>query len=117
MQFEKGGWSSFDSYGLSKLCVIMMSRGLFLNGIIPATTTTINMDPGTVNTKMLLAGWGACGINVEDASDTFNLATDPKFERPGEKATYYVGMHETNPTPQACNDEACAAFASYLTNM
>jgi NAD(P)-dependent dehydrogenase (short-subunit alcohol dehydrogenase family) len=25
------------------------------------------LDPGTVNTKMLLAGWGPCGINVRDA--------------------------------------------------
>ena len=25
------------------------------------------LDPGTVNTKMLLAGWGPCGIDVEQA--------------------------------------------------
>lgn len=29
--------------------------------------TCNSLDPGTVNTKMLLAGWGACGIDVEDA--------------------------------------------------
>jgi hypothetical protein len=33
----------------------------------PEETTLINMDPGTVNTKMLLAGWGECGIDVEHA--------------------------------------------------
>jgi len=32
------------------------------------------MDPGTVNTKMLLAGWGACGISVKRANNTYKLA-------------------------------------------
>ena len=29
--------------------------------------TCNSLDPGTVNTKMLLAGWGPCGIDVENA--------------------------------------------------
>lgn len=36
----------------------------------------LTMDPGTVNTKMLLAGWGACGIPVSRADNTYELATD-----------------------------------------
>jgi NAD(P)-dependent dehydrogenase (short-subunit alcohol dehydrogenase family) len=40
---------------------------------IAANTTTVVvcncLDPGTVNTKMLLAGWGRIGIDVEDALD------------------------------------------------
>lgn len=35
----------------------------------------LTMDPGTVNTKMLLAGWGACGIPVKQADNTYTLAT------------------------------------------
>lgn len=31
----------------------------------------LTMDPGTVNTKMLLAGWGACGIDVSQADNTY----------------------------------------------
>lgn len=27
--------------------------------------TTNCLDPGTVNTKMLFAGWGACGIDLK----------------------------------------------------
>ena len=27
------------------------------------------MCPGTVNTKMLIAGWGACGKDITDADD------------------------------------------------
>ena len=34
----------------------------------------LTMDPGTVNTKMLLAGWGACGIPVSSADNTYRLA-------------------------------------------
>ena len=30
---------------------------------------TMTCDPGTVNTKMLLAGWGPCGVETFDAND------------------------------------------------
>ena len=64
LQFEKGNcWTPYDSYGLSKLLVIMFTRGLWhLNKTKKGKTgcTLINMDPGTVNTKMLKAGWGEC---------------------------------------------------------
>ena len=32
-----------------------------------------------VNTKMLLAGWGACGINVHKANNTYKLATEEGY--------------------------------------
>jgi len=35
------------------------------------------MDPGTVNTKMLLAGWGPCGMAVDAADKTYLRATQP----------------------------------------
>mmetsp|Transcript_16131 Transcript_16131/g.26207 ORF Transcript_16131/g.26207 Transcript_16131/m.26207 type:complete len:119 (+) Transcript_16131:1-357(+) len=39
------------------------------------------LDPGTVNTKMLLAGWGRCGIDVEDALDQTWLCTSQEVEK------------------------------------
>jgi len=39
----------------------------------------LTMDPGTVNTKMLLAGWGPCGISVKDANNTYKLATSEEY--------------------------------------
>lgn len=39
----------------------------------------LTMDPGTVNTKMLLAGWGPCGIDVHSADNTYKLATSDTF--------------------------------------
>ena len=38
----------------------MFTRELARRSSIP----TLSLDPGTVNTKMLLAGWGACGVDV-----------------------------------------------------
>lgn len=62
LQQEKG-FSSHNAYSLSKLAVQMltvkMARQLQARGV--AVTC---LDPGTVNTKMLLAGWGRCGIEV-----------------------------------------------------
>ena len=45
-------------------------------GIDTDRFTCNSLDPGTVNTKMLLAGWGPCGINVERALDETWLCTN-----------------------------------------
>ena len=84
----------------------MFTRGFRLNGLAKSGTTLINMDPGTVNTKMLLAGWGACGIPVSEATDTFKLATEDKFANHDGLPKYYVSCEEIHPTPQASNDKA-----------
>ena len=47
------------------------------------------MHPGTVNTKLLDAGWGAYGMKVAEATDTFYLATEERFTDPGEWPKYY----------------------------
>lgn len=49
----------------------------------------LTMDPGTVNTKMLLAGWGACGIPVSRADNTYKLATE--YGTKQESGTYHFG--------------------------
>ena len=49
----------------------------------------LTMDPGTVNTKMLIAGWGACGIPVSRADNTYKLAT--AFGAEQESGTYHFG--------------------------
>ena len=68
-----------NAYSLSKLGDYLFTVGLkerleatgdpSLSGI-----KCLTMDPGTVNTKMLLAGWGACGIAVSAADNTYKLA-------------------------------------------
>ncbi|KAL7433905.1 hypothetical protein ACHAXH_002938 [Discostella pseudostelligera] len=39
----------------------------------------LTMDPGTVNTKMLLAGWGPCGIPLSKANNTYTLAVSEDY--------------------------------------
>ena len=57
---------------------------------VPASECVIcSCDPGTVNTKMLLAGWGACGIEVEEATDEFELVRELDPARHGQ---YFVGL-------------------------
>ena len=76
----------------------MLTRAIRLHGVVKQGTTLINMDPGTVNTKMLLAGWGSCGIKVEQATDTFKLATEDRFSDPIGLPKYYTNLKSKNPT-------------------
>lgn len=70
------GFSSHATYSLSKLAMQMFNTELAQR--LPGPRPTANcLDPGTVNTKMLVAGWGSCGISIKDANDEFFLATDP----------------------------------------
>lgn len=78
LQQEKG-FSSHNSYSLSKLASQFFTRDLA--DLVRGRGLTANcLDPGTVNTKMLIAGWGACGITIKDANDEFKMITDPQME-------------------------------------
>jgi NAD(P)-dependent dehydrogenase (short-subunit alcohol dehydrogenase family) len=61
---QEKGFSSHNSYGLSKLAMMCFTRDLA--SIEENRGVTANcLDPGTVNTKMLYAGWGPCGIDLK----------------------------------------------------
>lgn len=59
------------------------------------------LDPGTVNTKMLYAGWGSIGINVNQANDEFYLATEESLSNTS--GEYFVGKRITSPPRIAQN--------------
>lgn len=63
LNFETG-YSNHDAYSLSKLAVMLFTAELAhrIGGGLPTVNT---LDPGTVNTKMLYAGWGPCGIDLK----------------------------------------------------
>ncbi len=61
-QYEKGGYSNHAAYSLSKLLDIMFNAELAARA--PDSVTCNSLDPGTVNTKMLRAGWGMGGIPI-----------------------------------------------------
>ena len=45
----------------------------------PPSLCIHTMDPGTVNTKMLIAGWGRCGIPVAQATRSYHMLVDESY--------------------------------------
>ena len=83
---ERNRFDNHGAYSHSKLCIAALSHEM-AQRITPEDALVLSCDPGTVNTKMLLSGWGRCGIDVEDATDEFTLATS-EFD-PSSHGNYY----------------------------
>lgn len=80
-------WSEHRAYSLSKLCCAMIALELHERYGAPPTLCVHTMDPGTVNTKMLIAGWGRCGIPVTQATRSYHMLVDGGYgETSGECA-------------------------------
>jgi retinol dehydrogenase 12 len=82
-------YDGYAAYGLSKLLVIMTTYSLAVGecGVGGGAVDVLTLDPGTVNTKMLISGWGPCGIPVDSADDETWAATSPNAI----SGHYYVG--------------------------
>lgn len=84
LHYSKRSYSAHTSYSESKLLDAMLTVEMadrFQQAGIETDRITCNcLDPGTVNTKMLLAGWGPCGIDVEDALDQTWLCTTEEVD-------------------------------------
>ncbi len=76
-------WSGHRAYSLSKLCDAMLALEMHARyGDAPRLCFN-TMDPGTVDTKMLNAGWGS-GAPVSTATRTYEMLTRPEWgERSG----------------------------------
>ena len=62
--WQEQGFSGHDAYALSKLAMQMFTKDLA--EIAKPRGITVNcLDPGTVNSKLLDAGWGMCGIDIK----------------------------------------------------
>ena len=73
----------------------------------------LTMDPGTVNTKMLIAGWGPCGIPVSKANNTYKLATGEEYAFGNVKnGSYHFGWGESR---DASNKPRLKEFWSKLS--
>ena len=108
LQLVKRGYSSYKTYGNSKLIMAMLAKeaaervqqqqqqGEQLRPLI------YSCDPGTVNTKMLLAGWGRCGIEPQQANDEFTLTRAFDASRHGK---YFVGARERKAAEDVYNVE------------
>jgi len=89
-------YSAHSAYSESKLLDAMFTMEFadrLQKAGFPTTKITANcLDPGTVNTKMLLAGWGPIGIQVDDAFDETWLCSSPEVD--GMTGKYYVSKNE-----------------------
>ena len=74
-------WSEHRAYSLSKLCCAMIAMELNARYGDPPSLCIHTMDPGTVNTKMLIAGWGRCGIPVAQATRSYHMLVDESYGR------------------------------------
>lgn len=80
--YERSGHAA---YGMSKLAVNMWSYKLADDLKAAGSHVTVNcVDPGTVGTKLLYAGWGEMCADValqsHEADDIFWAATDPGLD-------------------------------------
>ena len=66
IMLQEKGFSSHHSYSLSKLASQFFTKDL-ADRVKSRGITANCLDPGTVNTKMLYAGWGPCGISIKVA--------------------------------------------------
>ncbi|KAL4451580.1 hypothetical protein ABPG75_007242 [Micractinium tetrahymenae] len=91
---QERGYSAHGAYALSKLADILFTYELADRLRAAGSPLTANcLDPGTVNTKMLFAGWGPIGMRVQDANDEFNAVTDPTLDTVS--GAYFVGSRQT----------------------
>lgn len=92
-QYHKRAYSAHGAYSESKLldAVLTFEMAHRLNEVVGASSVlTCNcLDPGTVNTKMLLDGWGPIGIPVDSALDETWCCTSRELE--GVSGEYFVG--------------------------
>jgi len=78
LQCEKR-WSEHRAYSLSKLCDAMIAMELHVRYGDPPRLCFHTMDPGTVDTKMLRAGWGG-GPSVRTATTSFEMLTEDRYQ-------------------------------------
>lgn len=69
-----------------------------------AAPTSNSLDPGTVNTKMLHAGWGPIGMRVQDADDQWYLATGTELDEVS--GEYFISSRERRAPSPAYDLEA-----------
>lgn len=77
---------------MMKLFSFELHERLARRGGDEAKVVALTCDPGTVNTKMLLAGWGPCGIETHQANDQYELLTGEAFRGEAHRGGYHVNL-------------------------
>jgi len=109
LQMRDCEYNGYHAYGFSKLAVVCLTYEMAARGLLGPGTHACTCDPGTVNTKMLLAGWGPCGIRVGDANDQLWMLGSPGLKGPWtaeDTPPYYVGRQARRSAPQTYDADA-----------
>lgn len=77
----RSGWNGHRAYSLSKLCDAMMAMEMHARYGDAPRLCFFTMDPGTVDTKMLRAGWWSGGEPVSSATISHRLLTEDSYQR------------------------------------
>lgn len=102
---QRTPYSAHRAYSESKLLNVMQACAYAER--LRGRLTVQSLDPGTVNTKMLQAGWGMCGIPVSSADNQFSLAM-----REGEtgEGGYFVNDRLARYPSALCTDPSSLLF-------
>lgn len=117
IHYHNRPYSAHAAYSESKLLDAMLTME-FAKRLLQSTDQKITcncLDPGTVNTKMLLAGWGRIGIEVEDALDQTWLCASPEVD--GVTGKYFVHQHERRAASSAYNEDERARMWNVLAEV
>jgi NAD(P)-dependent dehydrogenase (short-subunit alcohol dehydrogenase family) len=119
LQYSKRSYSAHGAYSESKLLdamlTIEMAARFQISGIDTDRITCNCLDPGTVNTKMLIAGWGRIGIEVEDAlNETWVCSSDQVENTTGK---YFVGKSERKASSSAYDQKERDKLWSILSGL
>jgi NAD(P)-dependent dehydrogenase (short-subunit alcohol dehydrogenase family) len=104
LQLERD-YTDHRAYSLSKLASIAFTLRL-ARRLEGSTVTTNCLDPGTVDTKMLRAGWSCGGIPVSAADDEYWLVRDAVSGGDSFSGLYFVGRRPTSPPLPAGDPES-----------
>lgn len=119
LQCKKRRYSTHRAYSESKLLDAMLTMEfahLFESSGFGTDRITCNcLDPGTVNTKMLLAGWGPCGVDVENALDETWLSTSDEVT--DVTGSYFCSRRSRNASGDAYKASERAKLWSFLSSI
>jgi NAD(P)-dependent dehydrogenase (short-subunit alcohol dehydrogenase family) len=119
LHYNTRRYSSHAAYSESKLLDAMLTmefaKRLKDQGLGTEKITCNCLDPGTVNTKMLLAGWGPCGIDVADALDETWLCSSPEVDDVTGK--YFTWQSERRASSSAYDEKERSRMWSMLSEL
>ena len=94
-------FSGSSAYSLSKLCNILFTYKL-ADKLIDSRITVNAAHPGVINTKLLIAGWGAVGEDAKYAAERLSyLAINKELQNVTGK--YFVNSRQTRSTSISYN--------------